>query len=261
MSVEKTRPGKGDIDMEVARRLGKFIVFMQEPDGRFFSSYLPSLTPSRDGHDLLYYPGEAALGLLMLYQQDPDPLWLSTAVRALVFLADSRADVLPESVPKDNWALIASAMLLSQWPQQVTEEQTNKIHRHTALIARAILSDPPLEQTPVTAGALEAGGRTVPTAMRLEGVLAALRLLPDSHAPLKARLQQAADCAVAFLLRSQITDGALAGGMPIFPRFEDNFLHGSASPSIRIDYVQHTLDAMIGYAAWRASAAKGEVVK
>ncbi len=256
MSVEKVRPhqGKGEGDsrkMAIARRLGHFIVFMQEPDGRFFSRYLPALSPSRHGHDLLYYPGEAALGLLMLYQQDPNPVWLSAAVRALTYLADSRARAAPDKVEKDNWALIASAMLLKKWPQRVSREQTKKIIRHAALIARAILSDLPREQTPVTAGALEAGGRTVPTAMNLEGVLAALRILPNGYAPLIARLQTAADCAMDFLLRSQITSGALNGGMPIFPRLEDNFQRGPAVANIRIDYVQHTLDAMIGYAAQR----------
>lgn len=253
MATEKAQ--HGSVDMNAARRLGKFVLYMQEPSGEFYSRYIPALTPSRQGHDLLYYPGEAALGLLTLYEQNPDPAWLSAAVRALTFLADSRVD--STDIPKDNWAIIASAMLLSKWPDKVSDEDTRKIYRHTAQVARELLSDPPHEQSPVTAGALESKGRTVPTAMRLEGVLAALQVLPEEYAPLKIRLKQAANCGIDFLLRSQIIEGtnggvgggALNGGMPIFPRIEDNFQRGPSAAYIRIDYVQHAIDAMIQYAS------------
>ena len=48
------------------RRLGRFIVFMLKSDGRLYSTFVPAAAGRQDHWQSQYYPGEAALGLLLL---------------------------------------------------------------------------------------------------------------------------------------------------------------------------------------------------
>ena len=57
------------------QHLGRFVLFLQKEDGSFVSKY------SREGGPVLhweslYYPGEAALGLIALYEADHSAEWL-----------------------------------------------------------------------------------------------------------------------------------------------------------------------------------------
>ena len=88
VSAERVAPNT--TPLEDLRRLAQFLVFMQEPTGNFFSTYNPSRGGRTDAGRSLYYPGEAALGLVMLYEYDPQPIWLDTAARAMAYLARRR---------------------------------------------------------------------------------------------------------------------------------------------------------------------------
>jgi hypothetical protein len=80
LSVEKRRPGTTPV--EYLRKMGNFLLFMQKTDGSFFSKYIPGKGGKDDSWISLYYPGEAALGLLMLYEKDPSVAWLQAAATA-----------------------------------------------------------------------------------------------------------------------------------------------------------------------------------
>ena len=69
MSVERTMPGTTPV--EFLRRLGNFLLFMQNKDGGFYSKFIPEKGGRDDSWTSLYYPGEAALGLIMLSEKDP----------------------------------------------------------------------------------------------------------------------------------------------------------------------------------------------
>ena len=107
LSIEAVSPGF--TPMAQLGDLGRFILYMQKPEGNFYSKYIPGSGGPDDSWTSLYYPGEAAFGLVMLYEKDPDPAWLDGAVRALTFLADSRRGAV--DVPEDHWALIATERL------------------------------------------------------------------------------------------------------------------------------------------------------
>ena len=108
LSVEKIQPG--ETPLEDLRRLGQFLIFMQKEDGGFHSKYIPSQNGRTDKWTSLYYPGEAALGLVMLYEKDPDAKWLEAAAKAIGYLAKQRAG--RRRVEADHWALIATSKLL-----------------------------------------------------------------------------------------------------------------------------------------------------
>ena len=227
---------------------------MQRSDGSFVSKYVPS----RGGPDptwvSLYYPGEAALGLVMLFERDPDPRWLRAAIDALRYLARLRET--QAKPPADHWALIATARLLRQplpaleaaappalpWTVRQGQGLRDLLVAHTERVVDAMLAEQhDLNGLPCLDGGFNAEGRIAPSATRLEGLLAALDFL--AQGPRRAAAEQAVSRGLAFLAAGQIEQGAWRGG---FPRVSPACR--SLSPranEIRIDYVQHALSALL----------------
>jgi hypothetical protein len=232
--------------------MGDFIVFMQKTDGSFYSKYVPEKGGKDGSWTSLYYPGEAALGLLMLYEKDADLKWLQSAANAIAYLARLRAR--KHQVEADHWALLATTKLLPlydrcQQPLPESEILTHAIQICESILAhRARYSKYTLEH-----GCFTDDGRTTPTAIRLEGLLASYRFLPIEHKSLRERIGVAAKEGIAFLIRSQIPSGKYAGGIPraiqplpeFHPRFDKSF--NQRATEVRIDYVQHALSAMLDY--------------
>ena len=108
LSVEKIKPGTTSAD--TLKKLGNFILYLQKDDGSFYSRYIPSTVGRDDSWTSLYYPGEAALGLVMLYEYDPQPKWFDHALKVLTYLSESRKNSV--NVPPDHWALLATAKII-----------------------------------------------------------------------------------------------------------------------------------------------------
>ena len=231
-------------------QLGAFILFMQKSDGSFYSKYLPSKGGRDDSWVSLYYPGEAALGLLMLYDHTGDKRWLDGAVRALEFLAESRIGA--ASIPADHWSLLATEKLLHEVPDAVKIDRP-QLERHAADICRAILAEQVDDET-VVAGGFAPDGRTTPTATRLEGLIAALSFLSGQQwEGLRAEIRAAVERGLSFLIASQVTTGAKAGAVPraigVYetPSTALERTFNRRAGEVRIDYVQHFLSALIAF--------------
>lgn len=235
------------------RALGKFLKFMQRPDGSFLSLFNGKTRPEKESWSSLYYPGEAALGLIALHKRDPAGDWLKAAIEALSYLAHSRSGQAP---PPDHWALIATERLFacSEDDLQSSVREPNSWHsgtvgtgvrdlllRHAETVVETILE----EQSQAPKGGCPRGWfgpepRIAPTATRLEGLLAASRL--PLHPHWKAQLPTAITFGLHFLLDSQLRAGPAAGG------FTRTHLRGARkddrrAAEVRIDYVQHALAA------------------
>jgi hypothetical protein len=250
MSVERISPGV--TSLEQLRSLGRFIVFMQREDGSYYSKYTPEYG-GRDGRwESLYYPGEAALGLLMLDQRDPSPTWRETAIKTLLYLARIRRDLV--TVEADHWALLATARLFAQSPDSLQAVQRQAIMQHAVQVCRCILADCPAWAVPAGAeGSLTPDCRTCPTATRLEGLTAALTFLPDDEVALRQDIRSAVDRGIGFLDRARIRSGPYRGGIPrellAFDPDGSWYFPNDRAGEIRIDYVQHAVSAMIQYDA------------
>ncbi len=248
LSVEQLLPET--ISREDARKLGQFLVFMQKEDGSFYSKYFPYGKGRDDSWTSLYYPGEAALGLLLLYEYDPDPLWLRTAIDTIMYLVRTREGRI--LVEADHWILLATAKLLELMGESQHAFPKEAILKHGIQICLSMLMEKhPFPDTVPEHGCFSYDGRTTPTAIRLEGLLAALTFLPPEETALRERITAAIQHGISFLLRTQIQEGAHAGGIPrairllseAHPRFSSSF--NKRATEIRIDYVQHALSAMI----------------
>ena len=250
LSVEKRVPGTTSV--EYLRKMGNFLRFMQKNDGSFYSKYIPEKGGRDDSWTSLYYPGEAALGLLMLYEKDPSLIWLQAAANSMAYLARKREG--KKLVEADHWALLATAKLLPLYDRCRQPLPKKAIERHAVQICESILKSMPFKyDSSMRYGGFAEDGRTTPTAIRIEGLLAALSFLPADYSNLRKQMIIAIDEGMHFLLRSQIRSGEHAGGIPraIYTLPEDHPQYTKSfnrrATEVRIDYVQHTLSAMLQY--------------
>ena len=250
LSVEQIMPGS--TPLEYLQQMGSFIIYMQKPNGSFYSKYIPQKGGRDDSWTSLYYPGEAALGLLMLYERDPSLIWLQAAANGIAYLASKREGF--KQVEADHWALLATAKLLPLYDRCRQPLPRQAIELHAVQICRSILQNKPVEyDNALKTGGFTADGRTTPTAIRLEGMLAALTYLSPEFSDLRGQMAVAIDEGMRFLLRSQIRSGEHAGGIPRaihvlpenHPQFKSSF--NRRATEVRIDYVQHALSAMLQF--------------
>lgn len=234
--------------LDRARNLAAFLVFQQEPSGHFFSKYFYG-PPDKVPFESIYYPGEAILSLVRLYQRDPDPRWLATARKGADWLMDVRdAGKAVKDLPHDHWLLMGLNEL-----HMVTGDP--RYAQHGARIAQAIVEAQRTKGPPFDwVGSYYTPPRSTPTATRAEALVAmvhlAHRIGMDSDPYLDALRRSA-----AFQLRCQLTpinalylprpDLALGG----FRRSLTNW-------EVRIDYVQHNLSALLGLRALLEAEAK-----
>jgi hypothetical protein len=244
------RYDEGVLSSQQLRGLGRFVLFMQRPDGSFRSRFREDVGFG-DDFESLYYPGEAVLALMRLHQWDGDPIWLDAAARATAAIVRRRQGL--SQLPADHWLLIAAKELLAAYDSVDSPAMpADRIRRHLVDLARGMLR----EQARVAAGNPElrgsfaADGRCTPTATRLEGLLSLYGLL-DPADPLRAPLRGGITQGMNFLLRCQVLEGPGRGGfvravakLPDAPvRFNER------QAEIRIDYVQHALSAMLAFQA------------
>lgn len=246
LSYDKLRPDQ--IPLEELRSLGRFIVYMQKENGDFYSKFIPSEGGRNDEWVSLFYPGEAALGLVMLYEKDPDPLWLNAAAKAINYLAETRKN--EDVVPEDHWALLATERLMRL--QVKLPVSRNLLLHHSKQIITIMLSAqiyaPSLAEIH---GGFTTDGRTTPAATRLEGLLASHEFLPQAL-PIHAYVAAAAPLGIEFLLNAQVQEGAFRGAYPRSTRMlagtsPEAAAANARATEVRIDYVQHALSALIQY--------------
>lgn len=248
-SAERARPGT--VPLEEMRGLADFILFMQRADGSFASKYAPAAGGMMTDWVSLYYPGEASLGLMALYEVDPDPRWLDAAVRTLLYLARLRRG--QRKVEPDHWALIATGRLLQMAATRPEVEarlargdDRALVVAHAVQVARFIMGEQAAARPHLPArlrGAFDARGRATPTSTRLEGLLAvraAAAAVRDGEFPpgFVGELDRCVAAAMRFLVRAWIRDGADRGAVPQMP---------VGAADARNDYNQHALAAFLQY--------------
>jgi hypothetical protein len=234
------------VSLSFLQKLGGGILFMQKPNGGFYSKYTLH-SGLDDSWVSLYYPGEAVLGLIMLYELDGDQRWLISAMNGLSYLARSRRN--DSKVLPDHWALIATRKLFEQNHLPVGADRQDLLF-HAEQICRSIMDDQVIEGlSEKTNGGFDIFGRTCPAATRLEGLLAALRFLPQDS--FYSEVERSVKDGIHFLLDAQVKTGPYAGAVPRAsckfesPDTENQKNHNERAGEIRIDYVQHALCAWI----------------
>jgi hypothetical protein len=243
------------VPLETLQALGRFVQFMQKEDGGFHSKFSESKAFSVD-FESLFYPGEAILALVRLYQADGDTQWLASAARAAKFLVDSREGKTP---PPDHWLLIATPELIAQLPNlpkspgmENSQLNGDALYAHAVTIAKLMADE---QQSAARKGGMQgafgADNRSTPTSTRLEGLLALERLATQrGDNEVQGWLRPVIVRGGKFVVACQVSDGPYAGGVVAAARKKEetkgNREFNDEQPEIRIDYVQHALSALIG---------------
>ena len=275
-NVERIFPGTTDLDD--MRHIGNFIQHLKQDDGTFASRF-----DGRYGKDdswvSLYYPGEAALGLVYLAEVENDEArqehWISIATEILVYLEGLRRTQALEEIEPDHWALLASSRLIPKLDPLSVEYWL--VYNHAVRVAQSMLVSHTEAELIQSGGCFTMDRRTCPTATRLEGLLAACTFVKDHEMfidqvgrkvmPLRERMVRDVQLGIDFLLRSQqqTNENNMKGAVPgMFPPNNDYDLEHS---EVRVDYVQHSMSAVIAYeriilhGKQRATGGKSEVVR
>jgi hypothetical protein len=192
-----------------------------------------------------------AMGWIAMHELQPSAVEFKSAEKALMYLARTRARA--GSAPADHWALLATAKLFRAAEADGARIDRAALINHALQVCHAMLEEgrhPPL--LPAMAGSLVRNGVVTPTATRLEGLQAALTFLPAEH-PIVPHVRAAVDRGIDFLVRAQVKEGPYAGGMPqAITRVPEDGTDATRkfnaqATEIRIDYVQHSLSALLQY--------------
>lgn len=230
-------------DLETMRGLAEWIMQTQSPGGQFMVH--KKIWP--DGliteFESEYYPGEAVLALLRLYALGRDMRHLEAAERGANHLITRRDFGLAiHQLAHDHWLLYALNELAQHRPSPV-------VTMHAQRLATAIIDaqhrDPPYRDW---VGGFYQPPRATPTATRMEGLLAAHRLFArQGDAAMLQQIEPAALAGTVFQLHLQV-EPALAMHLPDPPRALGAVRDGFDDVDIRIDYVQHTISALLAAA-------------
>jgi hypothetical protein len=236
--TETHKVASNSVTLEELQALGRFVLFLQNEDGSFVQKYRSGIGPVRHFQSP-YYPGEAILGLISLYQTDHSREWLRAAGKSLSYLAKNLPR--PFDGQLDQWALIAIARLLPYCDMELCAGASRKeLVQYAVRVSDWIAHQQLRNPTSPLNGAFDPQGEAAPAAARSEGLLAALEFLPDEQ--LRRRIEACTQRSMEFLLRLQIESGRFAGGLRRALRTS-----ATGSAEVRIDYVQHALCAWLRY--------------
>lgn len=195
-----------------------------------------------------FYPGEAILALIRLYQIDKDETWLDIAENAAHFLIEIRdkGDTV-ETITPDHWLLYGL--------NDLYRERQNEIYlKHSILISKAIIRKQITEESASRAeligGYLTKSGSdpsSTPVACRSEGLSASYRLTKDfGYQDLAKEIKHAIGEGIKFQLQmhlkpesvmhyanKKLTTGAVQAGF--------------RNRSLRNDFTQHSLSSFVAY--------------
>lgn len=225
--------------------LARWMIETQASDGEFTRHIELIDTGELDDHISDYYPGEAIFALARLSEITDDPKWLSSAELAADWLINVRdSGKTEDELLHDHWLLYGLSEIYGTNPKDLYLEHARKI---TNSIIDSQNTDLEGVDTIYNGGYGE-NPRSTPASTRTEGLAAAYSIFEaaDDEAQME-RIERAIERGVEFIMRNQMTETKIevleahSGSLGGFTESLDDY-------NIRIDYVQHAISALLGYA-------------
>ena len=221
------------IESGVLQGLGEFLLSMQNEDGDFYAYYDFEKKKVNKEAKAVFYTGEAAAGLMYLYEVDPQEKWLEAAKKAVLYLAKSGKEMEME-IPFDNWAALAIEKLFKN--KLVTDEEKGILRAYAEQMAIPMMSEQITNRNNSYYGAFKDNVRPCSLGSIMEG-LASIYFCVDNK-QFKKLLFKSLSIGNLFLSKVQVKTGEQAGGLPN----SANWVRPGVTPNasiIRIDNVQH----------------------
>jgi hypothetical protein len=221
--------------------LGEFILALQNDDGNIFAYYDIEGKKINKEAEAIFYPAEAAAGLMYLYEIDLQEKWLNAAKKIVLYLAKSRKSLAFE-IPFDHWSVLVVEMLFKK--NLVTPEERIELRNYAEQMAIPILSNQITNRNNSYYGAFKDNIRPCSLGTVMEG-LASIYYCTDSE-NLKKVILKSLSIGNMFLNKVQVKTGVHAGGLPN----SANWVKAGVTPNasvIRIDNVQHVVLGWLKY--------------
>ena len=239
--------------MPTVLRLARWIQRSQKESGEFFphkQSY-----PGGEASPFVsqYYPGEAILALMRIYELNGDESFLDSAERGAQYLINVRDKSLSDSeLNHDHWLLYGLNELYRYKPNPL---YLNHSMRITKAMIRSQNRDP---KYPDWFGSYYRPPRSTPTATRSEGLYAAYQLAHDFGDPNEAeQILESLENGIRFQLQTQFRpESVLYLKKP--QRALGGFHSSLTNFEIRNDYVQHNISSILGLYRIQRNMGKNE---
>lgn len=230
-----------EIQLEILQGLGEFILALQNEEGNIYAYYDINTKLINKEAEAVFYPGEAAAGLMYLYEVDPQQKWLDAAKKTILYLANSRKD-LDLDLPFDHWSVLVIEKLFKD--NLVTPEERTVMKNYAEQMAIPTLTNQITNSNNSYFGAFKDNIRPCSLGTIMEG-LASIYFCTDSE-NLKKVIFKSLAIGCMFLGRVQVKTGEQAGGLPN----SANWVKPGVTPNasvIRIDNVQHVVTGWLKF--------------
>ena len=224
----------------VMLKLGRWIVNHQGADGRLGPHKITWPEGRVEPFRSQYYPGEALLALVRIHALDGDARWLDAAEKGARYVITVRDGKLTDDqLSHDHWLLYSL--------NELYRKRHDELYlKHALRLAGVIVrGQNRASEFPDWVGGYLKPPRSTSTSTRSEGLCAAWRLARDFGERKEAEtILSAIRRGVAFQLHSQFRpESVLYARDP--QRTMGAFHRSLTTHEIRIDYVQHSMSAML----------------
>ena len=224
-----------EVELPLLRGLGEFILSMMDEDGRVYAYYNMLEDTIDKEAEAIFYPGEAASGLMYLFETDPQQKWLNAAKKIIMNIIQTRK-TLELDMPFDHWSVLVIEKLFEK--KLVTPEEKNEMQAYAEQMAIPVLSNQITNSKHSYYGAFKDNIRPCSLGTIMEG-LASIYMCTDNK-QMKSIILKGLSIGNYFLSRVQVKTGTNAGGLPN----SANWVKAGVTPNasvIRIDNVQHVV--------------------
>lgn len=241
------------ISVHTLRKMGNFLLWLQSNDGDFWPSYELVKKEKSMAYSARYYPGEACLGLLYLYEVDKDERWLDAVKKGMRKIAETALSKDNSQLKFDHWGLLAAQKLFDTPNADLSAPLKALITGFVEKNVKVILELQNTDEKSDEYGAFKGTKSLCGLATIMEGLIAAYDCVPANV--LKTRIKYALEAGLGHLYKYQVKTGEMEGGIPYSfiwntPEAENK------DREIRIDYVQHALSAWVTYKKLLSSSEK-----
>lgn len=231
-----------EIDLPTLRGLGEFLLSMTDDEGNVWAYYNLETNEVDTNAEAIFYPGEAAAGLLNLYEIDPQQKWLNAVIKIIMNIVNTRK-TMNLDIPFDHWSVYVIKELLFKL---LVKDQNDvyDMRAYAEQMAIPVLSNQITNPKNSYFGALIDNIRPCSLGAIMEG-LASIYFITEND-QLKMILSKALSIGNYFLAKVQVKTGLNAGGLPN----SANWVKPGVTPNasiIRIDNVGHVVLGWLRY--------------
>lgn len=231
----------GEVDLEIIQGLGDFLLSMQNEDGNIYAYYDLTAKKINKEAEAIFYPGEAAAGLMYLYEVDKQQKWLDAAKKIILYLAKIGKEM-ELAIPFDSWSVLAIEKMFKD--KLVTDEEKNIMRAYAEQMVIPMLSDQITNKNNSYYGAFKDNVRPCSLGTIMEGLASIYFCIDNKN--LKKIIFKSLSIGNLFLSKVQVKTGEQAGGLPN----SANWVKPGVTPNasiIRIDNVQHVVTGWLKF--------------